>query len=61
MQHRRRRVGIGAQALGGEDLTLWPRFVVEVAVFGLAYVGLLLFVAGQKSFYVDLVRGAISR
>ena len=54
-------LGFGAQALGGEDLTLWPRFVMEVAVFGVAYVASLLFVAGQKSFYVDLLRGAISR
>ena len=54
-------LGFGAQALGGEDLTLWPRFVLEVAVFGVAYVALLLFVAGQKSFYFDLLRDAISR
>ena len=50
-------LGLGAQTLGGEDLTLWPRFVVEVAVFGVAYLALLLFVAGQKSFYADLLRG----
>jgi O-antigen/teichoic acid export membrane protein len=34
-----------------------PRLVLESSVLLIAFVGLLLFVAGQKSFYLELLRG----
>jgi hypothetical protein len=38
-------------------LPLLPRLLLESTVFGTTYLRVLLFVAGQKSFYLDLLRG----
>lgn len=48
----------GAHALYGPMLPLVPRFIVDVAAFGAIYVGVLLFAAGQKSFYLDILRAS---
>jgi hypothetical protein len=50
-------VAFGAFLFGGQLLAPLPRLLLECSVFLVTYLGLLLFVAGQKSFYVDLVRG----
>jgi O-antigen/teichoic acid export membrane protein len=48
----------GIHALYGSALSLLSRFILEMFAFGTAYLVLLLFVAGQKSFYLDILRGA---
>jgi O-antigen/teichoic acid export membrane protein len=40
-----------------QGLTPLPRLVLESAILFLTYFGVLLFVAGQKSFYLGLLRG----
>jgi PST family polysaccharide transporter len=45
----------------GQWLSPWPRLVLESAVLFVTFLGMLLFVAGQKSFYLDLLRGLIGR
>jgi PST family polysaccharide transporter len=52
----------GALAFGvrfycGQYLPPWPRLVLESTVLLVTFLGVLLFVAGQKSFYLDLLRG----
>jgi O-antigen/teichoic acid export membrane protein len=42
----------------GPMLSPLPRLVLESILFGTTYLGVLLFVAGQKSFYLDLLRGS---
>ncbi len=41
----------------GQLLAPFPRLVVETSVLLIAFFGLLLFVGGQKTFYLDLIRG----
>jgi len=41
----------------GQLLAPLPRLVVETSVLLIAFFGLLLFVGGQKAFYLDLIRG----
>jgi len=41
----------------GQLLAPLPRLVVETSVLLIAFFGLLLFVGGQKTFYLDLIRG----
>src|SRR6266478_5963283 len=41
----------------GQLLSPLPRLVLGVAFFVCVYLGMLLYVMGQKAFYVDLVRG----
>jgi len=53
-------LAFGTQALCGPALSLLPRFVLEIFVFGTAYPVALLLVAGQKAFYIDILRGAKS-
>ncbi len=45
------------QLFGGQLLSPLPRLVLGVTLFGFVYLGMLLYVMGQKAFYVDLVRG----
>lgn len=40
----------------GPTLSSLPRVIVGLTVFAVTYLGLLLFVAGQKSFYLELIR-----
>jgi O-antigen/teichoic acid export membrane protein len=44
-----------------QPLAPLPRLVLENAVLFITYFGVLLFVAGQKSFYLDLLRGLKGR
>jgi PST family polysaccharide transporter len=41
----------------GQFLSPWARLVLESGVLFIAFMVILLFVAGQKSFYLDLLRG----
>jgi O-antigen/teichoic acid export membrane protein len=50
-------LAFGVHLLYGPMLPLLPRLLLESTLFGAAYLGVLLFVAGQKSFYLDLLRG----
>jgi O-antigen/teichoic acid export membrane protein len=49
----------GVQLFFDATLPLLPRFFLEIAVFGATYLGVLLFVANQKTFYLDLLRSAL--
>jgi len=51
-------VAMAIHALCGSGLSLLPRFILEVFAFGATYLVMLLFVAGQKSFYLEILRGA---
>ena len=48
----------GISALYGATLPALPRLILESFAFGTTYLGVLLFVAGQKSFYLDIFQGA---
>jgi hypothetical protein len=41
----------------GHVLAPLPRLVLESSVLFVTFLGLLLFLAGQKSFYLDLLKG----
>jgi O-antigen/teichoic acid export membrane protein len=41
----------------GQSFSPLPRLVLELVTFGIVYLGMLLYVMGQKSFYWDLARG----
>jgi PST family polysaccharide transporter len=41
----------------GQSLSPLPRLVLETAVLLITFLGMLLFAAGQKSLYLDLLRG----
>jgi O-antigen/teichoic acid export membrane protein len=47
----------GARLFFGPMLPPLPRLLLESAVLVTTYLGLLLFVAGQKKFYLELLRG----
>ncbi len=50
-------VSYGFILVGGGLLSPLPRLILGSAVFCAVYIGMLLYVMGQKSFYVDLYRG----
>jgi PST family polysaccharide transporter len=50
-------VAFGVLLFGGQLLAPLPRLLLECSILLVTYLGMLLFVAGQKSFYVDLLRG----
>lgn len=50
-------LAFGVRLFSGSLTTPLPRLVIECTVLLVAYLGILLFVAGQKSFYLDLLRG----
>jgi PST family polysaccharide transporter len=52
-------IALGLQSFYGPFLSPLPRLVLGVALVLAAYLGMLLYVMGQKLFYVDLVRGFI--
>jgi len=54
-------IAYGVRAAYGQYLPPLPRLVLESTVLLVAFFGLLLFVAGQKAFYMELLRGLISR
>jgi O-antigen/teichoic acid export membrane protein len=47
--------------LGGSLLPVFPRLALGIAILFAIYVGMLLYVMGQKTLYVNLVRGFKSR
>ena len=47
----------GARLMCGDFLSPLPRLVVESGVLCIVFFGFLLFVAGQKTLYLDLLRG----
>jgi O-antigen/teichoic acid export membrane protein len=50
-------IAYGVGRFLGQGLTPLPRLVLESAILFFIYFGVLLFVAGQKSFYLDLLLG----
>lgn len=49
-------LAFGVDLIYGPMLSPFARLAAETTVFGATYLALLLFVAGQKSFYLDLFR-----
>ena len=47
---------LGARLAYGHFFSPLPRLVLESSVLFVSFIGILLFVAGQKSFYLDLLR-----
>jgi PST family polysaccharide transporter len=54
-------LAFGLQLLYGPLLLPLPRLVLGVTLVFSAYLGMLLYVMGQKPFYVDLLRGFLGR
>jgi PST family polysaccharide transporter len=50
-------LAFGVGLFFGKALSPLPRLLLESAVLFISYSGVLLFVAGEKSFYLDLLRG----
>ncbi len=50
-------VGYAVRLMCGEFLSPLPRLVVESGVLAVTFFAVLIFVAGQKALYVDLLRG----
>jgi PST family polysaccharide transporter len=50
-------LAFGVRLICGDFVSPLPRLVVEVGVLIVAFYGMLLFIAGQKTLYLDLVRG----
>lgn len=49
-------LALGIRLAYGQFLSPLPRLVLEISVLLLTYMGILLFVAGQKTFYLDLIK-----
>ncbi len=54
-------LAFGLQFFYGRLLTPLPRLVLGSAILSVTYVGMLLYVMGQKAFYLNLLRGLGSR
>jgi len=50
-------VGYSVRLMGGDFLSPLPRLVLESGVLAVTFFALLVFVAGQKALYLDLLRG----
>ena len=50
-------VGYAVRLMGGEFLSPLPRLVLESGVLAVTFFAVLVFVAGQKALYLDLLRG----
>ena len=50
-------IAFGVRFFWWQSITPLPRLVLEGAVLMLSYLAVLLFVAGEKDFYMDLLRG----
>jgi O-antigen/teichoic acid export membrane protein len=50
-------LAVGVRLICGEILSPWPRLVLETSVLFVAFFASLLFAGGQKSLYLDLLRG----
>jgi O-antigen/teichoic acid export membrane protein len=53
-------IAFGIKVFCDQALSLPPRLALEMFAFGITYLVMLLLVLGQKSFYVDMVRGVRS-
>lgn len=49
-------IAFGMQLFYGPMLPLLPKLLIESILFGTTYLGVLLFMEGQKPFYLDLFR-----
>jgi PST family polysaccharide transporter len=54
-------VGYAARRMCGDFLSPVPRLVLETGALALTFFALLVFVAGQKALYLDLLRGLSNR
>ena len=54
-------VGYAVRLTCGGRLSPLPRLVLETGVLAVTFFAVLVFVAGQKALYVDLLRGLIGR
>ena len=54
-------LAFGVQFVCGQSLSPLPRLILGAIVLLSAYVGMLLYVMGQKAFYLNLVRGLMGR
>lgn len=54
-------LAFGLRVFFAHFLAPLPRLLLESAILLVTYLGMLLFVAGQKSFYLDLLRGLKGR
>jgi O-antigen/teichoic acid export membrane protein len=54
-------VGYAVRLICGDFLSPLPRLVLETGVLAVAFFAVLVFVAGQKALYVDLLRGLSRR
>ena len=50
-------LAFGVRLFFGQALSPLPRLLLESAILLITYFGVLLFVAGEKAFYLDLLRG----
>lgn len=50
-------LAFAVRLLYGQAMSNWPRLILEGTIMLAAYLGMLLFVTGQKEFYMDLLRG----
>ena len=50
-------LALGVRSVYGQLLSALPRLVLESALLLVTFVGILLFVTGQKELYLDLLRG----
>jgi hypothetical protein len=50
-------LAFAVRLLYGQAMSNWPRLILEGTIMLAAYLGMLLFVTGQKDFYMDLLRG----
>jgi PST family polysaccharide transporter len=54
-------LAFGLRSIYGPALSPFPRLAIESTVLLLTFLGILLFVTGQKAFYLNLVRGLTKR
>jgi O-antigen/teichoic acid export membrane protein len=50
-------LAFGVRLIYAQFLSPWPRLMLEGSTLFVTYVGILLFVTGQKSLYLELIRG----
>jgi PST family polysaccharide transporter len=50
-------IAFAVQALCGQNMSSLARLLMEGIIMVVVYISMLLFVAGQKSFYLEILRG----
>ena len=48
--------GFAVRSLWGQGMSTLPRLILESTIMLAAYLAMLLFVTGQRAFYLDLIR-----